>query len=66
MDKVLKHNFFKCLILFSLVQRSPTKSLNKISKPPVWGSHGNYKYCRATYDDDDDNDHVFTLCCRTW
>jgi hypothetical protein len=33
---------------WSLVQRSPTVCLNKITKPPVWGGQGPYKVCRAT------------------
>jgi hypothetical protein len=36
---------------WSLVKRSPTKCLNKITKPPMWGSWGPYKDSRATEDD---------------
>jgi hypothetical protein len=43
----------------SLVQRSPTKCLNKITKPPVLGGQGPYKDCRATDDDDDDDDKLY-------
>jgi hypothetical protein len=38
---------------WSLVQRSPTVCLNKITKPPVWDGQGPYKDCRATDDEDD-------------
>jgi hypothetical protein len=38
----------------TLVQRSLTSCLNKITKPPVWGSPGPYKACRETDDDDGD------------
>jgi hypothetical protein len=38
---------------WSLVQESPTKCLNTITKPPVWGGQGPYKDYRATDDDDD-------------
>jgi hypothetical protein len=38
---------------WSLVRRSPTKYVNKIKKPQVWGQ-GPYKDFRATDDDDDD------------
>jgi hypothetical protein len=41
---------------WSLARKSPTKCLNKITKPPVWGGQGPYKDCRATDDDDDDDD----------
>jgi hypothetical protein len=40
----------------SLVQESPNKCLNKITKPPVRGGQGLYKDCRATDDDYDDED----------
>jgi hypothetical protein len=36
---------------WSLVQGSPAKCFNKMTKPPVWGGHGPYKQCRATDDD---------------
>jgi hypothetical protein len=41
---------------WSLVRRSRTKCLNKITKPPVWDGPGPYKDCRATDDDGDDDD----------
>jgi hypothetical protein len=41
---------------WSLVQRSRTKCLNKITKPPEWGGQGPYKDCRAIDDDDEDHD----------
>jgi hypothetical protein len=45
----------------SLVQRSPTKYLNNITKPPACGGQGPYKDCRATDgdgDEDDDDDSI--------
>jgi hypothetical protein len=36
---------------WSLIQGSPTKCLNKITKPPVWGGQDPYKVCRTTDDD---------------
>jgi hypothetical protein len=44
---------------WSLVQTSPTMYLNKIMKPPVWGGQGLYKDCRATDEDDDDDEQPF-------
>jgi hypothetical protein len=41
---------------WSLVQKSPAKCLNKITKPPVWGGQGPYKDCRATDDNGDDDE----------
>jgi hypothetical protein len=32
---------------WSLAQNSPTKCLNNIKKPPVWGGQGPFKDCRA-------------------
>jgi hypothetical protein len=37
---------------WSLIQRSPTNCLTKITKPPVWGGPGPYMACRATDDDE--------------
>jgi hypothetical protein len=41
----------------SLVQGSPTKCRNKMTKPPVRGGQGPYKDCRA-FDDNDDDDEL--------
>jgi hypothetical protein len=49
---------------WSLVQRSPTVCLNKITKPPVWDGQGPYKDCRATDDDDDDDGYIATMVGR--
>jgi hypothetical protein len=44
-----------CVTVWSLVQRSPIKCLNKIKKRSMWGGQGPYKDYRATDDDDDDD-----------
>jgi hypothetical protein len=44
---------------WSLVQRSPTDFLNKITKPPVWGVQGPYK----DSSDDDVNWYSRGRCC---
>jgi hypothetical protein len=54
-----------CVVLcrgWSLAQMSPTKCLNTIMKPPVWGGQGPYKYCRAT----DDEIVVGASARRSW
>jgi hypothetical protein len=47
----------------SLVQRSPTKCVNKITKPTACGGQGRYKDCRTTDDDGFESHPVDRLIC---